>query len=87
MSGSRLADSKTPEARNDLRIWRGQAAHAWGAGVDGIYTFNRFDPHDPVFQELGDPRKLETLESTYRFIAGSQAGTWLKNGERFYNQP
>jgi len=36
--------------------------------VSGIYTFNRFDPHDPVFRELGDPDKLKTLEATYQFI-------------------
>jgi hypothetical protein len=34
----------------------------WKAGVDGIYTFNRFDPKDPIFRELGDPGLLERLE-------------------------
>jgi hypothetical protein len=87
LSGSRLAGAQSPEEKNDIRLWRGQAANAWTAGVDGIYTFNRFDPHDPIFRELGDPETLETLKSTYQFIPGSNAGSWLKDGKRFYKQP
>ncbi|MBN1489205.1 MAG: hypothetical protein JXA69_04750, partial [Phycisphaerae bacterium] len=60
---------------------------AWAAGVDGIYTFNRFNPQDPIFRELGDPKKLEALESTYEFIPGSSIDNWLKDGKRFLKAP
>ena len=85
--GSRLVAAATPETKGDIRPWRGQAANAWAAGVDGIYTFNRFNPHDPIFRELGDPKKLETLESTYEFMPGGQIDRWLKDGKRFLKAP
>ena len=87
ISGSRMVDPSHPEGKGAIRAWRGEAANAWGAGVDGIYTFNRFDPLDPIFRELGDPVKLETLESTYRFNEGTNIESWLKGGKRFLKEP
>ena len=38
---------------------RGEALNAWHAGVSGIYTFDRFDPRDPIFREPGsDPADM-----------------------------
>ncbi len=86
LSASRLVDPSNPEDEADLELWRGEALRAWEAGVDGIYTFNRFDPSSPLFRELGDPELLRTLPRTYRFIRGSggHQRTWLKGGEQYF---
>ncbi len=62
--------------------------NAWKAGMDGIYTFNRFDLHDRIFRELGDPELLTTLDRIDQtaFIneeSWSKPETWLKNGRQF----
>ncbi|MBS10848.1 MAG: hypothetical protein CME19_04505 [Gemmatimonadetes bacterium] len=62
--------------------------NAWRAGVNGIYTFNRFDPHDPILRELGDREWLEIAERTNQesLVAEdcwSRSETWVKNG-RYY---
>ena len=55
--------------------------------MDGIYTFNRFDPKDAIFRELGDPALLRTLEHTRQesFVAKiwSRPERWVKGGDRF----
>ncbi|MBN2211614.1 MAG: family 10 glycosylhydrolase [Sedimentisphaerales bacterium] len=76
------------EGPTDLKIWRGEAYQAWKAGVDGIYTFNRFDPQDKIFWEIGDPRLLETLERTDQTVfvnpnGWSKPQTWLKDGQTY----
>jgi len=43
-------------------VIRGRALAAWAGGVDGIYTFNEFDPKSLVWNELGDPEKLQQLD-------------------------
>lgn len=83
LSASRLVSSSAPESEGDLKLWRGAALRAWKAGVDGIYTFNRFNPKDPIFRELGDPKLLETKEHSYQFIPGKINDYWLKNAKRF----
>lgn len=83
----RLMSGGEPEAGTALKIWRGEAYNAWKAGVDGIYTFNRFDPRDPIFRELGDPNLLETLEridqESYVGDFWSKPEKWLKGGRAF----
>ena len=73
-----------------LKRWRGEALNAWKSGVNGIYTFNRFDPHDQIFRELGDPellKKLERIDQTkYAGEKGrgySDPGSWVKGGRDF----
>ncbi len=83
LSGSRLVSASSPEDPGDRKAWRGEAWNAWQAGVSGIYTFNRFDPRDPIFWELGDPATLEGLERTYTRNVGKSMGSWLKGGDRF----
>jgi len=61
LSGSRVVSSDKPESRGDIALWRGEAMRAWEAGVNGIYTFNRFNPRDPIFRELGSPEKWQLL--------------------------
>ena len=43
-------------------VYRGRALAAWGSGVDGIYTFNEFDPATPLWRQLGDPDVLRGLD-------------------------
>jgi len=43
-------------------VYRGRALAAWASGVDGIYTFNEFNPKDSIWNELGDPQKLLELD-------------------------
>ena len=83
----RLMDGGEPEAGTATKIWRGEAFNAWDAGVDGIYTFNRFDPTDAIFRELGDPKVLATLPHTDQqsFVADiwSRPEKWLKDGDDY----
>jgi hypothetical protein len=82
LSASRLVSPSAPEGDADLELWRGEALRAWDAGVDGIYTFNRFDPESPLFRELGDPALLGTLPRRYEYVTGSPGAlrTWVKDG-------
>jgi hypothetical protein len=73
------------------KIWRGEAYMAWKAGVDGIYTFNRFNPRDPIFRELGDPKLLQTLPRTDQTAyvnedCWSRPETWLVNGRDYVKE-
>jgi len=82
------ANAPEPEGPTALEVWRGEALLAWRAGVNGIYTFNRFDPSDPLFSELGDPALLETLDREERTAfdehsTWSKPQTWVVDGERF----
>ncbi|MFN0169301.1 MAG: hypothetical protein ACKV22_23000 [Bryobacteraceae bacterium] len=86
LSGSRLLDPTPGDelyvTEANFEAWRGEALVAWKAGVDGIYTFNRFKPTDPLFREMGDPAQLERLPRSYTPNPG-RTGKWLKDGERF----
>jgi hypothetical protein len=61
----RLSDATGKELRSTLLAYRGRAADAWRAGVDGIYMFNFNDPHAPHWRELGDPGPLAAMEKDY----------------------
>lgn len=76
LSASRLQE--------DVKLWRGEAMDAWKAGVDGIYTFNLFDPRHTLFRELGDPARLQNLPAENRYTMGSKYWIdFLKNGESY----
>lgn len=87
----RIMGGGEPEAGTEIQVWRGEAWNAWQAGVDGIYTFNRFNPKDAIFRELGDPAVLRDLprkdQTTYVAPIWSRPEKWLKNGDRFVNGP
>ena len=57
-------DSQALRYRSELGL-RGRALNAWKAGVDGIYTFNFFDPASRLWRELGDPDVLAKLDKDY----------------------
>ncbi|NUQ65564.1 MAG: hypothetical protein HUU20_24105 [Pirellulales bacterium] len=70
--------------RNSVLSRRGQAMNLWAAGVDGIYMFNAFDPNDPLWRELGDPKLLATLDKDYFASVrgrGYAAVTWYPNAK------
>lgn len=72
------------ELRNSVLSRRGQAMNLWAAGIDGIYMFNAFDPKDPLWRELGDPRLLAGLDKDYFASVrgvGYAAITWLPNAK------
>lgn len=78
------------EQETFVELWRGEAYSAWCAGVSGIYTFNRFNPHDTLFSELGDPQLLAGLphhegESITTEKSRGMFGPeyWLKGGNKF----
>jgi hypothetical protein len=84
----RIQSSGAPEGETLPKIWRGEAYTAWKAGVDGIYTFNRFNPKDPIFRELGDPQLLKTLERIDQTAyvneeCWSRPEVWLVNGRDY----
>jgi hypothetical protein len=61
----RFADREARRERMTVEAYRARAAAAWAAGVDGIYLFNQFDMQSPVWNELGDRRKLAALDKDY----------------------
>lgn len=84
----RIQSAKEPEGKTAIHIWRGEAFNAWKAGVDGLYTFNRFNPGDQLFREIGDPKLLKNLERIGQTAyvnedCWSRPETWLKNGRDY----
>jgi hypothetical protein len=71
---TRIKDQPGSNMRSTLLAYRGRTMAAWASGVDGIYMFNFFDPTSPLWNELGDPSKLNTLDKDYfASIRGSGA--------------
>jgi hypothetical protein len=88
LSGSRLVKSSSPEGEGVLSIWRNEAAKAWCSGIDGIYLFNRFDPNNPIMEELGSIQTIKEYEKDYDILPvdsmdGFIKKDWLKNGIKY----
>ncbi|MEO9965634.1 MAG: hypothetical protein ABJF11_07595 [Reichenbachiella sp.] len=84
----RIHNGGKPGQKSDLLKWRGEAYGAWQAGVNGIYTFNRFSTWDKIFVEIGDPQKLKNLEREDQesFICEEcwfKPQKWVKDGEKY----
>lgn len=87
----RIQSAEEPEGETLIKTWRGEALNAWKAGVDGIYTFNRFNPNDQIFRELGDAKLLTSLEHIDQTAyvneeSWSRPEVWLKDGSDFINK-
>lgn len=82
LSGSRI---KSEQGKDDSALWQEQAALAWRAGVNGIYTFNRFNPNDPLFRALGSLDTLNKPDHEVKPITGDKRAMdrWLKGGSQF----
>lgn len=61
----RLKDKEGNQQRASLPAYRGRAAKCWAGGADGVYMFNYFNPKSPLWHELGDAKKLATLDKDY----------------------
>jgi len=87
LSGSRVVSAKNPEGGRPemMPLWHGEAAQAWQAGIDGIYTFNVFNPKDELFRTLGSPETLMALPSPHKPITGEKKAMdrWFKGGSSF----
>ncbi len=84
----RLMDGGVPDQPSDLPVWRGETLNAWRAGISGICTFNRFDPQDPIFREIGDPdvlsaREHRIQESFFSESCWSRPETWVRDGRKY----
>ncbi|HUW62172.1 MAG TPA: hypothetical protein VMZ06_14310 [Candidatus Bathyarchaeia archaeon] len=91
LSGSRVVSAATPEETNadNASRWHAEAKLAWDAGVDGIYTFNLFNPKSDLFRQLGSPATLMKLEGPLKPITGDPNAMerWLKGGRGFLRLP
>jgi len=58
-------DGRRPSQRMTDLAYRGRAAVAWAAGVDGLYTFNQFNPRRSIWHEIGDAGSLARLDKDY----------------------
>ena len=89
LSGSRAGGNPAagkPLSPYSHRSWNIEARYAWQAGVNGIYTFNCFDPKSVLFRELGTPDTLmEPDGKDWFFRTGPKwyMEKWLKDGSKF----
>ncbi|HWL07537.1 MAG TPA: hypothetical protein VNQ76_03965 [Planctomicrobium sp.] len=76
---SRVRDDAAKKLRMSVSSYRGRALAARQAGMDGVYLFNAFNPHDPIWRELGDPEMLQKLDQDYfasiRGVGAAAGGT------------
>jgi hypothetical protein len=78
------------KARASLACYRARALNVWDSGADGVYMFNSFNPRNPLWRQVGDPKGLETLDKVYTTGARGVRviNSWMANGEkRFLNRP
>lgn len=88
LSESRIKGGAEKERRSQA-AYRARALTAWRAGVDGVYTFNAFNPKLPMWRELGDPDTLAKHDRVYFacYRAPRQSRYWLLGGEAFNQLP
>jgi hypothetical protein len=69
-------------------MYRAQAAAAWQAGVDGIYSFNEYNTRSQYLREIGNPDKLGDKNNLY-FITyrNGNPNSYLKNGIEYAKLP
>ncbi|MBN2217976.1 MAG: family 10 glycosylhydrolase [Pirellulales bacterium] len=64
-----LAESRMSGAagviRDSYESYMGRASAAWAEGVDGIYMFNFFDDHSPLWDMAGDQATLAGVNKVY----------------------
>ena len=91
LSGSRVISASRPGATNadNESRWQAAAKEAWVAGVDGIYTFNLFNPNSELFRQLGNPKTLMKLDQPVEPVTGNRKTMerWLKGGSNFLKLP
>ena len=85
LSDSRVRNQHPSLVRKQNSVFRAQAAAAWEAGIDGLYSFNEFQTRIKYLYEIGNPSKLKKTNNLY-FVTyrDYSAETWLKGGNDFY---
>lgn len=85
LSDVRRRDVQAATLRRTVECLRGRAAEALDSGADGVYLFNLWDIGSPVWNEIGTPRTLATVEKVYTTGARTQsaANRFLAGGSRF----
>ena len=87
LSESRIT-TDTSGARKSLACYRARALNARAAGADGVYIFNVFDPHKPLWSELGDPQRLRTMDKVFTTGARDvrKVSSYLADGTDYLNR-
>jgi hypothetical protein len=67
-----------------LKKWRCEAMQAWNAGMDGLYTFNAFNPRAQIYREIGNPTLLKTLQRV-KSVPGINPNLWTTPGKWLIN--
>jgi hypothetical protein len=62
---SRVRAETARALRSRLESYRGRALNVWGAGADGVYVFNFFDPQSELWRQLGNEDGLRKLDRDY----------------------
>jgi hypothetical protein len=88
LSETRLKDAEAKEVRASRACYRGRAATVWNAGADGIYTFNFFQPKNPLLHEMGEPAVITQHDRVYCTGARGVAACdfWFTGGLRWLNR-
>lgn len=87
-----LSDSRvrgeTRFHRSSTASYRGRAMNAWAAGADGLHVFNFFDPHAPLWREIGDPETLLVQDKLYFVsVRDGDPQSYLANGRQYRTVP
>jgi hypothetical protein len=77
---SRVPDPEAKKLRMTPAAYRGRVLNALDAGMDGVYLFNSFDPHNPIWREIGDRGLISTKDQDYfasvRGLAGAAGNAY-----------
>jgi len=78
-------------SRGSVECYRGRAANAWLAGMDGMYLFNFFDvssSRSPVLREIGGPGELRGKNKLYfATVRDGNPNAFLAGGDRYRTLP
>ena len=85
LSESRIKDDEARKVRASLECYRARAMNVLDSGADGVYLFNFFDPHSPLWKEVGAKETMGPLDKTYTTAARGFGNLdfWYEGGEHF----
>ena len=88
LSESRIKDGDASKVRASLECYRARAMNVLNSGADGVYMFNYFNPHSPLWSEVGARETLDPLDKVYTTAARGNGNLdfWFTGGERFQNR-
>jgi hypothetical protein len=87
LSDSRV-QGETRFHRGSAASYRGRAMQAWAAGADGLHLFNFFDPHAPLWREIGDREALSGMDKLYFVsVRDGDPRSFLANGRDYRTVP